>query len=127
MTPRTRRGLLPRRGCNKPAQGNALGSLFNNFSQALKGRNRETPFVPPFQGSIVSSRRCPRALPWAGLLLPLRGVTAHVLGSAPFFARLHSCCSCLAHRCSPPILRSPMPPRNQIAQPSARCSNNTPP
>src|SRR2546429_9115383 len=120
MTPRTRRSHLPRRGCNKPAQGNALGSLFHNFSQALKGRNTETPIVPPFQGSIVSSQRCPRALPWAGLLLPLRGVTARVLGSAPFFARWHFCCSLLAHRCSPPILHSPTRPRNPTAQPSAR-------
>ena len=29
--------------------------------------------VAPLQGSVVSPRRVPRALPWAGLLQPLRG------------------------------------------------------
>ena len=55
MYPHDCRIPAPRRGCNKPAQGNALGSLVRIFSQALKGRTKEGAFVPPLQGLLVFS------------------------------------------------------------------------
>ena len=39
--------------------------------------------VSPFQGWDVGGRHVPRALPWAELLRPLRGVTSSSLGVAP--------------------------------------------
>jgi hypothetical protein len=44
-----RRRHSPQRGCNKPAQGNALDLWFPNFIPALKGRNNAPQFVSPFQ------------------------------------------------------------------------------
>ena len=42
--------------------------------KALKGRHKGDGLVAPFQGSIAGAPPSPRALPWADLWLPLRGV-----------------------------------------------------
>ena len=56
------------------AQGNALGSE-TTVMVALKGRHTESAIsdVSPSQGLQFAINRIPRAMPWAGMLRPLRG------------------------------------------------------
>jgi hypothetical protein len=58
-----------------PAQGNALGMRRRTELQALKGRHRFASNVYVVLSGLEECyfQRQPRALPWAGILLPLRG------------------------------------------------------
>jgi hypothetical protein len=78
--PGERRGIPPRRGRNKSAPGNARGGGGRKRPRALKGRHNRTPRGAtdrrPGRAPSGLGRGCmtvPRALPWAGLLRPLRG------------------------------------------------------
>ena len=86
----------PCRGPYKPAQGTALGNKGATMSKALKGRDKSSVphvtfvlFKPvPSQGSLLIApfQGCgdlcrfyvPRAVPWADLLPPLRGIDLHI-------------------------------------------------
>ena len=67
---KSRGGSSAPKGHNKSAQGNALGGETEYDLEALKGA---TGVVTPFQGYGFFRGQLPRALPWADLLLPLRG------------------------------------------------------
>ncbi len=71
-------GIPPRRGIDKPAQGNALRAAIPRKRVPCKGATslgyrdvavaREKPnSVSPRQGSGLAAERVPRALPWADL------------------------------------------------------------
>ena len=75
---------LPRRtarvwslkGSHKSAQGNALGIEAEYNVRAPKGRNNlrgNSKLFRPFRACGHVRSTVPRALPWAGLLRPLRG------------------------------------------------------
>src|SRR3989304_9681200 len=64
----------PRMGQNTTAQGNALGGLDVSIRVALKGRNNQcADRCFTLSGLRHRGVRGPRALPWAVMLLPLRG------------------------------------------------------
>jgi hypothetical protein len=68
--------LFSPKGWHKSAQGNALGTVKRTWPQALKGRyNLLLPrrLLRPFRARTLYLASIPRALPWAGLLRPLRG------------------------------------------------------
>jgi len=61
------RDNFPKRPPRSVRSFEVLRSHLPNDLPAMKG------FVAPLQGLVVSSRRDPRALPWAGLLQPVPG------------------------------------------------------
>src|SRR5262245_40789273 len=64
-----RRHFVSRRGRNKSAQGNALGGGMKSVTSP----ERAAPKGSALSGLVLFGRRSPRALPWAGVWLPLRG------------------------------------------------------
>ena len=63
------------KGFNISAQGNALGVWLPIAIQALKGRHNSSSLgdVSPLQGFRTQRFLLPRALPWADVLVHLRG------------------------------------------------------
>ena len=61
------RDNFPKRPPRSVRSFEVLGSHITNDLPGMKG------FVTPLQGLVVSSRRGPRALPWAALLQPVPG------------------------------------------------------
>src|ERR1043166_9603939 len=101
-------GLPSLKGCNKPAQGNALGIVDGEKFQALKGRNRPQRawLLRPFRAWDAFDARVPRALPWAGFFGPFRAEMQVLLRAAtPSPAR----CRAPRHR------RAILPLRSQLA------------
>ena len=73
-----RSAVPPQRGSTMPAQGNALGYGFLAKFKALKGRHQDQgiDLFRPFRATGNKNDLQPRALPWAGIVLPRWGGTA---------------------------------------------------
>lgn len=71
------------KGPKHVSPGQRPGSASHQGSVALKGHNivSHPPFMPPLQGLENVLPTQPRALPWAGMWLPLRGEEDIVFGS----------------------------------------------
>jgi hypothetical protein len=70
--------LLPRRGRNKSAQGNALGSVVV-IADSPERAKQKPRMLRPFRADGTAHVSFPRALPWADLSPPLRGSGSRLL------------------------------------------------
>jgi hypothetical protein len=97
-----------RKHCGRQARGAVLGAV-NQMDQVFgEGLLHGRPFVLPFQGNwVMGTPPSPRAMPWAGMLRPLRGKVQGSIGQT-------------IGRCVSPPSRSrtgPASPRRSVCAP----------